>query len=141
MATATKFNTLGERLAEGVFNLESHTFKAMLVNSPAPAATDAVKADLTEISPGNGYTAGGATLSITSSSQSGGLYKWIVVDFVISASGGSIGPLRYPTIYDDTPSSPADPLMLFYDYGGSISLNVGETLTGDFDGTNGLIQI
>ena len=140
MATATKFDCLGENVMEKVHDFGADTFKLLLTNS-APLVTNTLKANLTEISAGNGYTAGGATISLTSSSQTSGLYKWNVVDVVISASGGSIGPFRYPVVYNDTPSSPLDPLVMFYDYGASITLNAGETFTGDFDGTNGAIQV
>lgn len=112
----------------------------MLTNS-APSATNSVKADLTEISAGNGYTAGGATLTVSSSAQSSGTYKLVIADATITASGGSIGPFRYVAIYNDTPTSPADPLIGYYDYGSSITLADGEAFTIDFDATNGVLQL
>jgi hypothetical protein len=35
-------------------------------------------------------------------------------------------------LYNDTPTSPADPLIAFWDYGSSVTLASGETLTVDF---------
>lgn len=131
MATFTKFNSFVENLAEGVMNLGADTLKIMLTNS-APLATNTVKANLTEISAGNGYSAGGPTVTITSSSQSSGTYSLVGNDVVITASGGSVGPFRYAVLYDDTPTSPADPLIAFWDYGSSITLASGESLTVDF---------
>lgn len=131
MATFTKFNSFVENLAEGVMNLGADTLKVMLTNS-APLATNTVKANLTEISAGNGYTAGGPTVTITSSSQSSGTYSLVGNDVTITASGGSIGPFRYAVLYDDTPTSPADPLIAFWDYGSSVTLASGENLTVDF---------
>jgi hypothetical protein len=115
------------------------TFKVMLCNT-APVATNSVKADLTEISAGNGYTAGGTatTISVTRSS---GTTKVVGTDVVFTASGGTIGPFRYAVLYDDTPTSPADPLVAFWDYGSSVTLNSGETFTVDFDATNGIFQL
>lgn len=141
MATFNKFQAFVENLAEGVHNLGSNTLKVMLVNSPAPVNTNSVKADLTEIAAGNGYTAGGGTPSITSSAQTSGTYKLVLADVVFTAAGGSIGPFRYAVLYNDTPTSPADPLIGWYDYGSSITLADGESLTVDFDPTNGVIQL
>lgn len=140
MATFNKFNAFTEDLAEKVHNLGSDTLKVMLTNT-APVATNTVKANLTEISAGNGYTAGGAAASITSSAQTSGTYKLVLADVVFTAAGGSIGPLRYAVLYNDTPTSPADPLIGWYDYGSSITLADGETLTVDFDPTNGVLTL
>lgn len=141
MATFSKFNSFVDYLGEKVFDMNADTFKVMLCNT-APVATNSVKADLTEIAAGNGYTAGGNTASITSWSQTSGTAKLVLADPATwTATTGSIGPFRYAVLYDDTPTSPADPLVGFWDYGSSITLAVGETFTVDFDATNGVIQI
>lgn len=141
MATFTKFNSFVEYLGEKVFDFNNDTFKVMLVNS-APVATNTVKANLTEITEQNGYTAGGNTAAVTSWGQTSGTAKLILADPATwTASGGSIGPFRYAVLYDDTPSSPADPLIGFWDYGSSITLAAGETFTTDFDATNGVFTI
>lgn len=141
MATYNKFNQFVEDVAEKVHNLGADTLKIMLVNSPAPVATNSVKADLTEISAGNGYTAGGTQATITSSSQTSGTYKLVLADVVFTASGGSIGPFRYAVLYNDTPTSPADPLIAWWDYGSSITLLTGETFTVDYDAGTGVLTI
>jgi hypothetical protein len=140
VATFNKFNAFVENVAEKVHNLGADTLKWMLTNS-APVAGNSVKADLTEISAGNGYTAGGATATISSSSQTSGTYKLVLGDTVITASGGSIGPFRYVVLYNDTPTSPADPLIGWYDYGSSITLLDGEPLTIDCDAGTGVLTI
>lgn len=140
MATFNKFNVFVEDLAEKVHNLGSDTLKVALTNS-APSAANTVFANITEISAGNGYTAGGTAASISSSAQTSGTYKLVLADVVFTASGGSIGPFRYVVLYNDTPTSPADPLIGYYDYGSSISLNTGETFTVDFDGSNGVLTL
>ena len=121
-------------------NLGSDTLKVLLTNT-TPVATNTVKANLTEISAGNGYTAGGTAASITSSVQTSGTYKLVLGDVVFTAAGGSIGPFRYAVLYNDTPTSPADPLIGWYDYGSSITLADTETLTVDFDATNGVLTL
>ena len=138
MASFNKFQPFVENLAEKVFNLGADTLKVLLTNS-APAAANGVKSDLTEISSGNGYTAGGATASISSSAQTSGTYKLVLGDVTITASGGSIGPFRYAVLYDDTAAS--DQLIGWWDYGSSITLADGESITVDFDASAGVLTI
>ena len=68
MAAFNKFQALAEALPEKVHNLQSDTLRIMLSNT-APAATNAVKADITEIAAGNGYAAGGPQATVSSSAQ------------------------------------------------------------------------
>jgi hypothetical protein len=140
MATFNKFNAFVEHLAEGVHNLQSHTLKVMLTNA-APVASNSVRADLTEIAAGNGYTAGGTAASVTSSAQTSGTYKLVLGDVVITASGGSIGPFRYAVLYNDTPTSPADPLICWWDYGSALTLANGETFNWDANPTTGVLTL
>jgi hypothetical protein len=140
VATYNKFQAFVEHVNEGVHNLASNTLKVMLTNS-APLATNSVKADLTDIAAGFGYTAGGATVTISSSAQSSGTYKIVGTDLTITAVGGSIGPFRYAVLYNDTPTSPADPLIGWWDNGSSITLNAGESVTINFDDANGIFQM
>ena len=137
MATFTKFNSFVEACAEKVHNLGSDTLKVMLCNT-APVATNAVKADLTEIAAGNGYTAGGTQASITSSAQTSGTYKLVLGDVVFTATG-AIGPFRYAVLYNDTATNKE--LIGFWDYGSSISLANGGTFTVDYDAGTGVLTI
>lgn len=139
MASYNKFQVFTKDLIEGKHNFASNTFKVMLTNT-APVNTNTIKADLTEISAGNGYTAGGTATTITSSTSSG-VAKVTGTDIVFTASGGTIGPLRYAVLYNDTQTSPAKPLVAWWDYGSSITLNDTETLTVDFDATNGIFTV
>ena len=133
MATFTKFQDFVEQYSKAVHNFAAagHTLKAMLTNGAPNAATHTVKADITEISAGNGYTAGGEDIQ-NDMSEASGTATVTAQDVVWTASGGTIGPFRYVVIYNDTPSSPADPLVCYYDYGSSITLQSGETFTLDF---------
>jgi hypothetical protein len=65
----------------------------------------------------------------------------VLADITLSASGGNVGPFRYVYLYNDTVTSPADPLIGYYDYGLSLTLNDGDSFTLDFSATNGVIQI
>ncbi len=138
MAAFNKFNSFVEAVAEKVHNLGSDTLKVLLTNT-APVATNTVKANLTEISAGNGYTAGGTAAAISSSAQTSGTYKLVLADVVFTAAGGSIGPFRYAVLYNDTATN--DELIGWYDYGSAITLADTETLTVDFDATNGVLTL
>ena len=132
MATFNKYHCFAENVAEKVHNLGSDTLKVLLTNTAPNAATHTVRADVGEIAAGNGYTSGGNQAAQTSSAQSGGLYTLAVSDPATwVATGGTIGPFRYAVLYNDTPTSPADPLIGWWDYGTSITLGIGETFTVD----------
>jgi hypothetical protein len=139
MAAFNKFNSFVEALAEKKHDLGADTLKVLLTNT-APVASNSVKADLTEINAGNGYTAGGNTAAVSSSAQTSGTYKLVLGDPTTwTASGGSIGPFRYAVLYNDTASS--DELIGWWDYGSSITLASGESFAVDFDATTGVLTI
>jgi hypothetical protein len=136
MATFNKFNSFVEVAVEGA-NLGSDTFKVALTNT-APTAGNSVLADLT-LASGAPANLDSVAITTTSSSQTSGTYKLVLQDKTMTASG-TVGPFRYIVIYDDTVTSPADPLVGYYDYGSAITLNSGDSFTVNFDETNGFIQ-
>lgn len=133
-----KFQAFVERINEAVMNLQGDSLKvALCAAANAPVNTNSNLADLTEIA----YTnLSSRALTVASSAQSSGVYKLVINDLTLTASGGSVATFRYVVIYDDTPTSPADPLIAWFDYGANVTLADGESLTLDFDGTNGLLQ-
>ena len=141
------FNKVNDFVLNAVHNmdLESDQIVVALSNtapgseSSNPTADgNGVLANVTEIS----YTnCSSRNVTTTSSTQSGGTYKLVLADITLSASGGDVGPFRYVYLYDDTVTSPADPLIGYYDYGLSLTLNDGDSFTLDFSATNGVIQI
>jgi hypothetical protein len=56
---------------------------------------------------------------------------------VFTASGGAIANFRYICLYNDTPTSPTDPLIGWWDYGSTLTLNSGDSLTVKFNGSAG----
>jgi hypothetical protein len=124
-----------------VHNFASHSVKIGLTNT-APVATNSIRGDLTELATSNGYTQGAAGLALTLSlNQTGAAGTARVVpssDITITSATGSLGPFRYVFVFNDTPTSPADPLLGWYDYGSAITLNGAnaETFTTDFNNTN-----
>jgi len=136
MPTLTKFYSFVEAIHEKKHNLGSDTLKVLLTNT-APSLSNTQKSDISgELSTANGYTAGGATVTITSSAQSSGLYTLIATDVTWTASGGSIGPFRYAVFYNDTATN--DELIGYIDYGYSVTVASGQTFTLDFDAVSGL---
>ena len=139
MAAFNKFNQFVEDLGNGVHNLSSDTIMLALTNS-APVATNTVKANITEIAYTN-VSGGQPTLGSVSFTETSGTATLDAADEVITASGGSVGPFRYIVLYNDTPTSPADPLIGWYDYGSGLTLADSESLTVQFDGSNGILTL
>jgi len=136
MATFTKFQPFVENLAEKVYNLGSDQLAIALTDAAhAPASTNGQLSQLTQISYAN---LSSRNVTTSSSAQTGGTYKLVCADLVLTASG-SVGPFRYVVLYDDTAAN--DELIGYWDYGSEITLAAGETLTIDFDGTNGVLTI
>lgn len=133
MASFNKFQQFVEDLAKGVHNFTADancTVTVALCNAAnAPVATNSVLANLTQISYTNlssrvvtGITAEHTTGTVTFTAN----------DLVLTASGGAVAAFRYIVLYNDDPTSPADPLIGWYDYGSDLTLADGETLTIDF---------
>lgn len=139
MPSFNKFADFVEQCLSGVHDFTSHTFKVALTNT-APTASDAQLSDITQISTGNGYSAGGYTVSNVTLSETTGTAKVVMDDVVVAASGGSIGPFEHAVIYNDTATG--DPLVGWYTRAeGTTTLSDGEQITLDFDGTNGVFTL
>src|SRR5690349_20036099 len=139
MASGVKYNCLVENLGRKVHNLNADTLKIALTNTAPTVSTNAVLADITEISAGNGYSAGRATVGSTSYAQTTGTAKLAGNDVTITASGGTIGPFRYWVLYNATAAS--GPLIEYWDRGASLTLQNGESWTSDFSDNTALVTI
>jgi len=153
MANLQKIDAFARAVLRGVHNFDSHTFKVALTNG-APAASAAVLADVTQIS-GGAYPAGGYALdgvTVTSAVEdvkvvvndavrtiSSTVARVKIADEVITATGGTVGALRYAVVYNDT--AVGKPLVGYADYGSSITLADGEALTLDFDPDAGVLMV
>ena len=140
------FNKVNDFVVNAVHNmdLESDQLAVALTNTAPGSESSNPTADgngivgnLTQISYSN---VSSRNLTTSSSSQSSGVYKLVVADLTLTASG-TVGPFRYIYIFDDTVSAPADPIIGYYDYGTSLTLNNGDTFTLDFSPSNGVIQL
>ena len=142
MATFSKFNQFVQDLSTKKHDLSADVLKIMLTNT-APVATNAVYADVsgTELANGNGYTTGGATATEVSCAQTSGILKLVLSQVVWTCATSAMGPFRYAVLYNSTQTTPLKPLIGWYDYGSSVTLNVGETFTIALDQTNGTLTI
>ena len=142
MASFTKVNDFVKNMANAM-DLDSDTLKVALSNTDPASGTDVtadgngILANISEVS----YTnLSSRTLANVTSTQSSGTYKLSADDLTLTASGGSVAAFRYVVIYNDTPTSPADPVIGYYDYGASLTLNDGDTFTIDI-GSNGILTM
>ena len=137
MPTFIKIADLPEAMAEKVHNLAADTLMIALSNTaPAsetsdPTATgNGVLANVTQIAYTN-YTDDmtvDRVLQSVTSDEAGGTYTLDAADLTITASGGALAAFRYVYLYNDTPTSPADPLVCCIDNGSAISLADGESV-------------
>lgn len=132
MATYNKFQDFIEQVWSAKHDFATpHVFKVALTNS-APVATNTILANITQISGTNGYTTGG-TATTTAISETTGTVTITGTQVVFTASGGSMGPFQYAVLYNDTQTSPVDPLIMWVDYGSAVTLADTETFTVKFN--------
>src|SRR5210317_882251 len=140
------FNKVNDFVVNAVHNMDLASDQlAVALTNTAPGSESSnptsdgngIVGNLTEISYAN---VSSRNLTTSSSAQTSGTYKLVVADLTLTASG-TVGPFRYIYIFDDTVTSPADPIIGYYDYGTSLTLNNGDTFTLDFSPTNGVIQL
>jgi len=144
MATFSKVNDFVENAVHNM-DLESDQIVVALSNTAPGSETSDPTAD------GNGVLANVTQITYTnlssrnvttsSSGQTAGTYKLVLADLTLTSTGGSTGPFRYVYLYNDSVATPADPIVGYYDYGSSLTLNDGDSLTIDFSAANGVLQI
>jgi len=132
MATFNKFHQFVEDLAKGVHDFTSDSTctvtVALTAAANAPVNTNSVLANLTQISYAN---LSARVITGVTAEQTTGTVSFTANDLVLTASG-TVADFRYVVLYNDDPTSPADPLIGWYDIGSTVSLTTGATLTLDF---------
>lgn len=130
MAAFVKFNDFVEQLGLAKHNLNTDTLKCVLTNTD-PTATATILSGVTQVSNGNGYTTGGEDSQNTWAESSG--TATLTGTAITWTASGAVGPFQYVVMYNDTQTSPVDPLVGYWNYGSSISLSTGETFTIKFN--------
>lgn len=133
MASFNFFRQFKEDLAKGVHNFTSDSTctvtVALTAAANAPVNTNEVLANLTQIS----YTnLSSRVVTGITAEHTAGTVNFTANDLTLTASGGSVATFRYVVLYNDDPTSPADPLIGWYDVGTDVTLADGNTFTIDF---------
>jgi hypothetical protein len=142
MAVTLKIRDFLEHLANGVHNLSTGSIRIALSNT-APSAQgsnptldgNGILANVTQIPYAN-YSDSltvDRVLQGVVAAATGGTWTFDAADFTITALGGTLATWRYIYIYNDTPTSPADPLILCIDNEADVSLTSGQSVTVSFN--------
>lgn len=144
--TGAIYNNFKEQVMEGIFNLATagDTLKLILVSTHTPNIdTHTVYLDVTadEYGAGLGYTVAGESLTGQDVTQDDtddeGVFD------AADLTWASLGPLSPNTpshciLYDDTPTTPADPLIAYWTLGTTATNGGNYTISW---GTEGIINL
>jgi hypothetical protein len=122
-------------------NALTDSWKIILSNTAPDVATNTTAASATELGTAGGYTAGGVTATVTSSSQTAGVYKLILAapaSPTWTASGVGF-TFRYVILYNLTNTQ----CVGYWDYGSSVVMNGtnADTFTPTLDASGGTFTI
>lgn len=140
MAAYVKYEKGSEILLEGG-NAGTDTWKLILSNTAPVVGTDTTAASATELSTGGGYTAGGVSCTVTSSSQIGGVFKLVLAapaSPTWTASGGGF-TFRYVILYNLTNTQ----CVGYWDYGSAVVMSGAnaDTFTPTLDASGGTFTV
>jgi hypothetical protein len=140
MAAYVGYN-LGTELLVEAGNAGTDAWRLILSNTTPNVATNTTAASASELTTGGGYTAGGVVCSLTSSSQTAGLYKLILAapaNPTWTATGGGF-TFRYVILYNLTNTQ----CVAYWDYGSSVVMNGtnGDTFTPTLDAVGGTFTL
>jgi hypothetical protein len=128
VAAFVKVNKFADHLVSGVHNFTSSGTAAATValtnTAPASESTNPLSdsggllANLTQVA----YTNLSArTFATVSKALSSGVVTVDLSDLILSATG-NVASFRYIYFCNDTPTSPADPLICHFDHGATVSM-------------------
>lgn len=149
MATLNLFSNFaknalgGDSAGEAAIDFLSDTIRCALHTTTTSFAqdTDEWFGDVTgEVGSGNGYTSGGFTLTTKAVAQSGATVTFDSADPVWTGATAT-WTARACIIYKDTGAATTSPLIGYMDFGTDQTINPGDTLTINVDGTNGWFKI
>lgn len=130
MATYTKFQPAIENLFENI-NSGADSWVIKLAT-----AVDSAAGTITEVANGNGYTTGGNSATVTSSSQTAGTYTLVLASPPVWTATGAGFTFQYAVLTDSTTSTNVG----YWDYGSSQAVATGESVYVAFDPATGVFQ-
>lgn len=133
------FDQFVEDLAKGVHNLDTGVLTIALTNTLPSSANNAILVNIIQIS----YTNLSTRIipaTITAVETAGVLKLLCSTDLTLTATG-AVPTFQYVVLYNDTPTSPADPLIGWYDFGSTVTMADTETFLVDFDQSGGVFTI
>ena len=131
-----KINVFVSDLASGSHNFTPSTGNQYAVALTDTAPTTSSTTFVGEISYANFSGSNPNYLTISSASQTSGTETVKVTNLTLTATG-TIPQFRYVGIKNITTSK----VVCWFDYGSEINMVLGDSLTINFDATNGLLQI
>jgi hypothetical protein len=123
-----KFESFVGQLGAGEHDLSTDTLSVYFSNTTPSASADVTKADLLEITSGNGYTGPIDTQQTWIEVSGTGTVTGTKV--AVTASGGAIAQFQYIVLYNPTSS---DNLVSWWNLGVPIDLPDEDTFTLRFD--------
>ena len=136
MATLTYVGyQIGTEVLMEAGQAQTDSWRLILSNTAPNVATHTTAVSATELGTSGGYTAGGVTCTITSSTQSAGLYKLTLAapaSPTWTASGGGF-TFRYVILYNLTNTQ----CIGYWDRGSATVMVAGDTYTPTLDAVNG----
>lgn len=133
MAAFVKYDQFAVDLAAGVHVLTTagSLLKIALSNTAPVVATDAILGGITQIAYTNCDLVAQQDTQNSGSETPPGTWDVAGIDIVVTATG-AVATFRYVILWNDTPTTPADPLIGYWDYGSGVTLASGETFTVNF---------
>ena len=140
MATLTYVKyQIGTEVLQEAANAGTDSWRLILSNTAPNVATNTTAVSASELATGGGYTAGGVICTVTSATQTGGVYKLVLAapaSPTWTASGGGF-TFQYVILYNLTNTQ----CIGYWDRGSPTVLVAGDTYTPTLDGTNGTYTV
>jgi hypothetical protein len=138
MAAYVKYQ-IGTGILDTTVQAATDSWKIILSNTAPNVATDTTAASATELGTAGGYTAGGVTATVTSSSQTAGVKKLILAapaSPTWTASGAGF-TFRYVILYNLTNTQ----CIGYWDYGSAVVMLDTQIFTPTLDAAGGTYTI